>query len=305
MAPDLLIPKEVMPTRATPAPASALDLDPEFFQTNFNRTPYLVRHNLVGHSLFTLPRLIRLAQHMPTEFVEYYAGDVPVNVDWELTPRNGLSVEETIRRIEGHCSWMVLKRVEQDAEYNELLNTILDQIEPLSSPLDPGMRQRAGAVFISSPGAVTPYHMDQEYNFLFQLRGNKTMYVFDGNDRSLLTEQELENHFRHTTIDRNLVFRDEYTAKGKAFELTPGYALHVPSLYPHWVKNGSSVSISFSAGFDTFSSVRKGSLYRVNQLLRTCGLRPTPVGESPMRDWLKFTAYRGCDRVRRMWSGRS
>jgi hypothetical protein len=290
------------PAAQTPLAGPALELDPGLFGANFNRTPYLVRHNLVGHPLFTLPRLIELARRLPEEFVEYYAGNVPVSIDWQRTPRNGLSIEETIRAIEDHCSWMVLKRVEKDPEYNDFLNKLLDEIEALSAPLDPGMRERAGAIFISSPGAVTPYHMDQEYNFLLQFRGTKTIHVFDANDRGLLSEEQLERHFGRTTIDRNLVFRDEYKAKGKAFELSPGNALHVPSLHPHWVHNGPGVSISFSAGFDTFASARKAALYKVNNRLRLWGLRPTPVGQSTWRDAVKYSGFRICDRVRRIFT---
>ena len=53
----------------------------------------------------------------------------------------------------------------------------------------PQARARAGLegfIFVSSPGSVTPYHIDPERNFLLQVRGNKTMHMFDGSDRSLL-----------------------------------------------------------------------------------------------------------------------
>jgi cytochrome P450 len=39
-----------------------------------------------------------------------------------------------------------------------------------SEPLAPGMCQREGFIFISSPGAVTPFHLDPEHNFLLQIK---------------------------------------------------------------------------------------------------------------------------------------
>jgi hypothetical protein len=101
-------------------------------------------------------------------------------------------------------------------------------------------------------------------------------------------------------IHRNLVFRDEYQAKAVTFELTPGYALHVPSLAPHWVKNGDDVSISFSAGFVTQGYERRDGVHQVNALLRRWGLRPRPVGRTRWRDGLKFTAFRAWRRARRL-----
>ncbi len=279
-----------------------LAIEPDTFRAAFNRRPFLVRHRLADEPLFALPRLIELARSLPAEFVEYNAGNLPLSIDSRLTPRNGLSVEETIRRIEEHCSWMVLKRVEQDPDYRRLLDRCLDEIQAFSEPLDPGMFDRAGAIFISSPGSVTPYHLDAEYNFLFQIRGHKTIAVFDANDRAILSEEELEQVSGVAEVHRNLVFREEYQEKAAVFELTPGTAVHVPSMYPHWVRNGAEVSISFSAGFLTRAYERKSAVFQVNRALRRLGLKPAPVGRSAVRDALKYQGYRVWRRLRYAFS---
>src|SRR5687768_13453804 len=161
-----------------------LDYDTAEFGKAFNERPFLVRHHLVDHPAFRLERLVELARRLPVEYVEYNAGDLPLTQDPKQTPRTGLSIEETIRRITDARSWMVLKRVETDDEYRRILDDCLDQIAPLA----PGMRARQAFVFISSPGSITPYHIDHEYNFLLQIRGTKSMSIFD---RSVLTEEEI------------------------------------------------------------------------------------------------------------------
>ncbi len=286
------------------AASPLIEIDPATFQTHFNQKPYLLPHHLGDHPLFALPRLIELARRLPAEYVEYNAGNLPVSIDSRLTPRNGLSVEETIRRIEEQCSWMVMKRVESDPEYNALLNRILDEVQAYSAPFDPGMFDRAGAIFISSAGSVTPYHLDGEYNFLFQLRGAKSISVFDPNDRALLSEEELEDRAGLGQMHRNMVFKDEYQQKATVFELTPGFALHVPSTAPHWVKNGPNVSISFSAGFMTRSAHRKELIRRFNGGLRRLGIRPAPVGRSGFRDAMKHQTYRAWTKVRRLFGAK-
>src|SRR5205823_7433879 len=119
------------------------------------------------------PRVLELARALPERFVEYNAGAVPVGVRPEETPRTGLSAEETIRRIQECGSWMVLKRVEQDPEYGALLDRCLDGIAAHARGVAPPMQRREGFIFLSSPGAVTPFHIPPEDNSPLQIRGRK------------------------------------------------------------------------------------------------------------------------------------
>jgi hypothetical protein len=277
-------------------------IDPAAFRAGIDRKPFLIEHRLTDHPLLALPQLIELAGRLPEENVEYNAGDLPVSLDPALTPHTGLSIEETMRRIKECRSWMVLKYVEREPAYRKLLDDCLDQIQALSEPLAPGMCARQGFIFISSPGSVTPYHMDHEYNFLLQVRGRKKVSMFDVWDRAVLSEQELERTYSRGS-HRNLEFKDEYQKKASVFELTPGLGLHFPVTAPHWVKNGDEVSISFSVTFRTPASDRRGSLYHVNAWLRRHGIEPLPPGRSPARDSLKFQAARVARRAKRLVSG--
>ena len=81
--------------------------------------------------------------------------------------------------------------------------------------------------------------MDPEHNFLLQIRGDKTMSVFDGGDRTLLSEEELERFYGGA--HRNMVFKDEYQTKAFQFQLKPGDGLHVPVTFPHHVRCGIGV----------------------------------------------------------------
>jgi len=280
-----------------------LQIDPPRFRERFDREPFLVRHCLVDHSLFSLPRLIELARALPEDRVEYNAGDVPVSLDPTKTPRTGLSIEETIQRIEECRSWMVFKNVERDPEYRALLDTCLDQVREHSESLWPGMGQREGFVFVSSPDSVTPYHMDPEHNFLLQIRGRKQVSMFDGEDRELLSERELERFYARG--HRNLIFDELNRKKAHVFDLTPGDALYFPVTWPHWVKNGPQVSVSFSITFRTASSDRREILYRVNERMRRLGIRLPPVGRSEFVDGAKYRAFRTLARAHRVLGGRS
>lgn len=258
------------------------ELQPGRFETDFNRRPFQIKHDLVDHPAFTLERLVELARKLPADGVEYNAGDLPITQDPTKTPRTGLSVEETIQRINECKSWMVLKRVEADPTYKRVLDDCLDQIEPLA----PGMRTRRAFIFISSPGSVTPYHIDHEYNFLLQIRGTKQMTIFDP---SVLPEEALERFYRGE--HRNLVFDQTLVDKAQTFQLTPGDGVHVPVNAPHYVLNGPQASVSFSITFRTPEGDRRSAIYEVNDRLRRFGIKPRPVGKQPLVDRAKYLGY--------------
>src|SRR6266511_1403140 len=65
----------------TPGPPRLLDIDGETFRAGFNRSPFLVRHHLSGHPLFSLQRLIELAPRLPAEQLK------PTGADISLAPR--------------------------------------------------------------------------------------------------------------------------------------------------------------------------------------------------------------------------
>jgi hypothetical protein len=157
--------------------------------------------------------------------------DLPAaRILWENTGGIGLSPEETIRGIEECNSWMVLKNVEIDPEYGALLDRCLAEVAACGGPPVREMREREAFVFVSSPGAMTPYHMDPEENFLLQVRGAKTIHVLPPDDRNVLSVEELE-HF-YGGAHRNLVFRERYRPLASAFELSPGWGVHVPVTSP-------------------------------------------------------------------------
>ena len=274
------------------------DLDQPMFDARFNRRPFRIGHHLADHRLFSLPRLIELSKALPESRVEYNSGKLPVSQDPSSTPRNGLAIDETIRRIEECSSWMVLKNVELDEEYSDLLNSCLAEVRQFSDRVSPGMKHQAGFIFISSPGSVTPYHIDPENNFLLQIRGQKSVYMFPQDDRDILTEENLEAFF--TGGHRNLPYEKWYDERSERFELNPGDGLHFPVAAPHWVQNGPEVSISFSITFQTKDSADRRSLHRLNREMRRWGIQPTGVGRSPWRDAAKLGLVSGIRAAKRM-----
>jgi hypothetical protein len=252
--------------------------------------PTLLDHQLVGHELLNIDALAALAQRMRPFDVEYNRGDVPVGLDPSDTPANGLSIEETIRRIEECGSWMVLKFIEQDETYRALLHDILAEVEPGVRATTGGMLKREGFIFISSPGSVTPFHFDPEHNILLQIRGRKTMTIFPADDEGIASAAEHERF--HNGGHRNLPWQEAFAGSGRPFELHPGKAVYVPVKAPHWVKNGPEVSISLSITWRSEWSYREEFARRWNHMVRRAGLTPRSPRRWPHQNHAKSLGYR-------------
>jgi hypothetical protein len=265
--------------------SSHLNFDAARVAENFEREPFAVRHHLAGHPLLQLPRLIELGTVLHESSVEFNRADISIDQEYLATPRNGLTIDQTLRQIEDCKSWMVLKNVERDPHYGRLLDECLEEIAPHVRAISPRLLHREAFVFVSSPGAVTPYHCDPEHNFLLQIRGDKVMNIFDRRDPRAITELQMEG--MAAGAHRNLPYREEMASLGRPFPLGPGDGVHVPMYCPHWVRVGQSVSVSLSVTFRSLASARRDAALRVNGRLRKFGICPVPAAHSGWRDRVK------------------
>ena len=257
-----------------------------------------IAHGLTGHPLFELEALVELSQRIRPVDVEQNLANLPIEVDPSTVQHNGLSVADSIRSIEANGSWMVLKFIEQDAVYRQLLDEILDELEPVVQARTGATIKREAFIFVSSPNAVTPFHMDPEHNILMQLRGQKTMTLFPATDPEL-TPGALQEEF-HRGAHRNLPFRDEFAAKGQPITLTPGEGLYVPVKAPHWVQNGPATSVSLSVTWRSEWSYREADAHAFNRLLRGAGLNPAMPARYPRQNMLKAYAWRAIAKAKRL-----
>ena len=146
-------------------------------QGRYPAHPFRLKHHFAGSELFTLEALLELAKRLPEGSIEYNAGNGPIDQDPDKTPMTGLSIEETIRRINECNSWMVLRHVEQDAQYKEALDRCLAEIAPGAAASTGAMHKKIGFIFISSANAITPLHLDPEHNILVHLSGSISMTI--------------------------------------------------------------------------------------------------------------------------------
>ena len=271
------------------AKANHLLLDRETLMAKLNARACWVHHHLCDHPLFAMPRLLELARFLPAKYVRINSGAVPVNATPAEIPTTGLTMEESFERIAETNTRIMLKKIELEPEYRDLLHTCLGELEALGHPCTKGIWAREGYVFISAPNQITPYHMDPEINFLLEIRGQKTFFVLPGDDRSILSDEDIEQFY--SGHHDSLPFKEDWQGKAVPFQMEPGSGVHIPVNHPHWVSTSNEVTISFALTLQTAETQRRGVVYACNHHLRSRGFKPTPFGQSALRDFIKAQGF--------------
>jgi hypothetical protein len=275
-------------------PPRLLRADPACVRERFNLAPFRFAHALASHPLFELERLGRLAAAMVRSGARHRLAHAPaagVSASTKFsTTLADQDIVEAILSVRSGDSWIKLTGVQDfDPDYRALVESVLGELEQAAgAPLRSQMSFCAATIFIASPGAVTPYHIDHEPTFLFQLQGSKEVNVFDGRDRSIVTELELERFYAGDIWAAR--YRPESQVKASVHALQPGDGVHHPPLAPHWVRSGPQGSVGMSLSPSLRPLDRLARPYQVNHYLRRLGLEPTPPGKSPWKDALKMAA---------------
>lgn len=255
----------------------------------------LVRHRVMEHPLLQWDALMALGQRLePRGQFRTHTTEATAGTSFNDAPRvcrSRKSATEVIANLTDAKAWMSLLNVQTDPVYRTLVDEILGSLQPRIEAVDPGMSYRAGWIFLASPNAVTPFHFDAEHNFILQLQGHKTLYVWDPQDLEAASEHARDLfHSRH---DRSLlVWRDELRARAHKFRVEPGMGAYMPSTSPHLVENDDNPSLTISFTYYTDATRRNRALHSAHMGLRRLGITPPAVGVNRPLDATALTAYR-------------
>lgn len=271
-----------------------------------------IEHDFATHPLMQLGELRELAQRLlltrQCRFIR--PGATQTSEFWHSAEHpDGLALDEVFERIEQPGSWIALYDVQTDPRYAAFLREVIDSAAGLLGDEYAGVFRVAGFIFVSAPPSVTPFHIDRENNFWLQMRGHKTMSVFDHRDRdvvaaSAVDEFIVEGDLRQVRLDPAL--------RGRAtdFQVGPGQGVYFPSTSPHmtatetgWARPGDGVSVSVGVVFYTRRTRLHARVHQCNRVLRKWGLRPTDPGISAWRDALKAPLGWAVAAARARWRG--
>ena len=264
------------------------------FASAYPLSPTMLRHSLMDQPLLSFEALAKAALELPPEYVERRISNAVNGGDFAMDRSDDADPASVIRAINNSGNWVMLRFVEQLPAYRDLLDRVMDEIGPAITPsTGPGLTVR-GFIFISSPGTLTPFHFDCEYNILFQIAGDKHFATYQPTAPWL----PLDRHEAYYGAGDNMLpWNDSYEAEANVHQMRPGDALFIPYASPHWVKAGAQPSISLSITWQSEWSQSVGAAMQINPVLRRCRL---PAGDLPA--WPRSPKWRalGCRVARKV-----
>jgi hypothetical protein len=289
---------------APQAGESWIDFDPAVMQRDYNRLAFEFRHRLNEHPLFELDPLLALCRRLPEKQVMVRQGAVPMDAHFDSSLRvyrGDLTLEDVASDLEAKGAYIAIYNPETDPEYQTVIEGLLGEIARAVASQDPVVNWYSSYLFISTEDSVTPYHMDREMNFLFQIRGHKTARLWDPRDDSVMSPAERDRLLATHDHDSRPTYSPSLEEKARVFALRPGTGLHHPFIAPHLVRTDSGLSISLALTYRTELSDVWTDAHRVNHALRRLGLSPRSPGESDAVDTLKAGTLGALRRAKKLF----
>ena len=255
-------------------------------------------HDLPEDARLTVHAIADLADRLPRESVICDTAAQPLLVPEGGPPRGALRRPgDVIRNLDDANAWLTLLNIEADPAYAELMNMMLDQLEPGMAGRQGKMRNRVGFIFVSSPNSVTPAHFDIEHSLLMQVSGSKRV-SFGHFETEQDRRHEIERYWdgSHGRIEA-------LPPELASYHLTPGRGVYIPPVAPHWVHNGPAISLSVTLTYFTAATERENMIEAFNARLRRLHLTPRPPGQSAAADTAKAAAMRTKALARRLRGG--
>jgi hypothetical protein len=271
-------------------PLEAIEL-PEKAICEFGAAPFAFRHRVFDLELFSTEALARLCDAVPRPWIANHDADRPIITPVGTHVQEDIPLGDVVRRLDQRCRWIVVRHLEHIAPYREALGEVVDRVSGTVVPAEGRMLHRGANVFIASPGAVVPVHLDRHHNFLLQMTGTKELTVGSFEDPTA-ESREVERDFAPRRAGSHHV-----PARQMQFQLGPGDGVYIPAYAFHWVSGGSDMSIAFSCAFRTERTERIELAHKFNAVLARAGLpRRPPTGSA--RDELKASVVRWRRRTR-------
>jgi hypothetical protein len=239
----------------------------------FGQRTLAFQHSLHRRPMFDDDGLIEVLDRYPRDKLGVFTmGDDPVDwTSWRRGAAFGLSGAELLEAAKVGRIWLNLREVNSVLEsYQDLAGEIFGDIEEHSGAKT--FRHDVG-LLISSPNAQVFYHLDATPVTLWQLRGQKRMWVYP-RSAPFVTDEEIERIVLRETAEQ-FPYRPDFDAGAEVHEMTPGVMVSWPQNAPHRLVNGPTLNVSLSIEYLTPAAMLRANIIYANGVMRRrLGARP-------------------------------
>lgn len=239
---------------------------------NLSHANLAFNHSLHEREMFSDEGLVSLLERYPREKLGVFTmGEDPV--DWRSWRRGSpgdLSGEQLLNAARSGRIWLNLRHA----------NDYLPEYAALEEEIFAEKRDRSGlrtfrrdlGMLISSANAQVFYHLDVPLVSLWQLRGQKRVWVYPVAE-PCVGEVELERIVLRETAEQ-MAFEPSLDDVAEVHDLVPGKMVTWCQNAPHRIVNGPMLNVSLSVEFMTPAALIRANVLYANGILRKSGVRP-------------------------------
>jgi hypothetical protein len=238
----------------------------------FTRSNLSFEHELHTRPMFDDEGLASLLDRYPRDKLGVFTmGEDPVDwKSWRAGTAGNLSGDQLLDAAKAGRIWLNLRHTNDYlSDYSALEREIFAEKRAQT-----GVRtfKRDLGMLISSANAQVFYHLDVPLVSLWQLRGQKKVWVYPV-AAPYIPEEQLERIVLKETAEQ-FAYEPRWDDGAQAYDLTPGKMVTWTQNAPHRIENGPMLNVSLSIEFMTAPAVMRANVLYANGVLRKSGARP-------------------------------
>ncbi|MGD1888098.1 MAG: cupin-like domain-containing protein [Cohaesibacteraceae bacterium] len=242
-----------------------------------------LNHTLNEHPLFSNEALMSLIDSYPREHYNLTTMAEPgaPKSFWREGEKGAASGADVFDAVANGRIWINMRKVmDVDQRYADVLNEMFEEM----AVHVPGFEtfKRNMGILVSSPGAQVYYHCDIPGQALWQVRGEKRVYLYPNTD-PFLKQAEMEKVILGET-EEEVSYDPWFDRHAEVIDLKPGEMLHWPLNAPHRVENLGMLNVSITTEHYTPEIRKQYAVHYANGVLRSrLGMRNlSPHIDGPM-----------------------
>lgn len=227
-----------------------------------------LNHTLNDHPLFSNDALIALIDDYPRDRYNLTTMSAPGAPKgfWREGEKGDASGADVFDAIANGRIWINLRKVmDVDQRYGDILDEMFEEMERYVPGFDSFKRNMG--ILVSSPGAQVYYHCDIPGQSLWQVRGEKRIFVYP-NAAPFLKQDEIERVILGET-EEEVPYEAWYDRYAQVIDLKPGEMLHWPLNAPHRVENLGMLNVSVTTEHFTPEIRKQYAVHYANGVLRS------------------------------------
>ena len=233
----------------------------------FTRENLAFEHGLHERPMFDDAGLEELLDTYPRDKLGVFTmGEDPKAwTTWRRGRADTLSGGQLLEAAKTGRIWLNLRHTN---EYLEPYRQLEAEIFAEKHANAPGLKtfKRDLGMLISSANAQVFYHLDVSLVTLWQLRGQKKVWVYPV-DEPYVSEEDLERIVLRETAEQ-FAFDPAWDAGAESHVLTPGKMVTWKQNAPHRIENGPMLNVSLSVEFMTPQALMRANVIYANGLMR-------------------------------------